>query len=105
MLHWLRVPHTQRSAPVVPRNAMPPPSSRGCPTQNPTLCFPLFPLVCEYRAHQLNVIDLSAACIDIDTLQKLVDFLVTHFLAQVCQDISQLPYTNEACHVLVVNLE
>ena len=84
---------------------MPPPSSRGCPTQNLTLCFPLFPLVCEYRPHQLNVIDLSAACIDIDTLQKLVDFLVTHFLAQVCQDISQLPYTNEACHVLVENLE
>lgn len=54
-------------------------------------------------SHQVHVVDLPAACVD--GFQELVHLLVAHLFSQVGQDVSQLSYTNEACHVLIKHLK
>jgi len=57
----------------------------------------------QNRPHQVHVIDLPTACIN--CLQQFVHLLITHLLAQICQDVPQLSDTNKSRHVLVEHLE
>jgi hypothetical protein len=50
-----------------------------------------------------DVVQLSAACVD--RLEQLVDLLIAHFLAKICENVSELSDTDEACEVLVEDLE
>lgn len=86
------------------------PYSRANHTQRPNACLfvyrdigrPLF-LVGENRADEVHVVDLPTA--RINRLEQLVHLVITHLLAKVREDISQLTDTDEACHVLVKDLE
>jgi hypothetical protein len=49
------------------------------------------------------VVDLARA--GVDSLKELVDLLVGHLLAEVCEDVLELTDTDETCHILVENLE
>lgn len=60
-------------------------------------------LVREDRPDQIHVVDLSAA--GIDRLKQLIDLIIAHLLAQVCEDIAQLTDADEASHVLVEDLK
>ena len=50
-----------------------------------------------------HVIQLSTACVH--SLQQLIHLVIAHLLAQVCEDVSELANANEACEVLVEDLE
>lgn len=50
-----------------------------------------------------SVVDLSGA--GVDSLEKLIDLLVRHLLAQVRQDVLELADADEPRHVLVEDLE
>lgn len=50
-----------------------------------------------------SVVDLARA--RVDSLEQLVDLLVGHLLAQIRQDVLELADADEACHVLVEDLE
>ena len=60
-------------------------------------------LVRQYSPDKVHVVDFSTA--GIDCLEQLIHLLVAHLLAQICQDVSQLTYTDEAGHVFVEYLE
>jgi len=60
-------------------------------------------LIGENGADEVGVIDLAAA--GVDRLEQLIDLLVAHLLAKVCEDVSQLSHANEARHILVKDLE
>ena len=59
----------------------------------------------KYRPYQLRVVDFSTACIDSTAFKQLINLLIAHFLAQIRQDVPQLPHTNEASQVLVKDLK
>jgi len=61
---------------------------------------PLLPLS---RIAHTHIVDLAAA--SIHSLQQLIHLLIAHLLAQICQDIPELPNTNEARQILVEHLE
>lgn len=42
---------------------------------------------------------------NLDTLQELINLLVRHLLAQLCQNVSQLSSTDESIVLLVEHLE
>lgn len=50
-----------------------------------------------------SVVDLAGA--GVDCLEQLVDLIVRHLLAQICQDVLELPDSDEARHILVKDLE
>lgn len=49
------------------------------------------------------VVDLARA--GIDGFEELIDLLVGHLLAEVCEDVLELTDTDKTCHVLVEDLE
>lgn len=57
----------------------------------------------EDGPNEVHVIDLSTA--GVDGLQQFINLFVAHFLAQICQDVSQLTHSDEAGHVFVEDLE
>jgi hypothetical protein len=57
----------------------------------------------ENRPHQVSVVDFTRT--RIDGLQQLIHLLIAHLLAQIRQDVSQLPHADETSHVLVEDLE
>jgi len=59
--------------------------------------------ICNNCTDEISVVDFSAACIH--SLQQLVNLLVGHLLAEIGQDVSELPNANESCHVFVEHLE
>jgi len=55
------------------------------------------------RSDKIHIIDLSAA--GVDCLQQFINLFIAHLFAQVCQDVSQLPNSDEPSHVFIKYLE
>jgi hypothetical protein len=56
------------------------------------------------RLPRTSVIDVSIRS-RFHSLEQLINFIITHLLAQISQDVSQLTNANETRHVLVKDLE
>lgn len=61
------------------------------------------PSIGENRPHQVHVIDFSAACVY--RFEQLINFLVTHLLTQIGENIAQLTDTDETGHIFVEDLK
>jgi hypothetical protein len=50
-----------------------------------------------------HIVDLTRT--RIHRLEQLINLLIAHLLAQICQNVPQLSYTNEARHILIEHLK
>lgn len=57
----------------------------------------------EYSLHHIHIIQLSRT--RIHRLQQLINLLIAHLLAQIRENVSELPNADEACQVFVEDLE
>lgn len=67
----------------------------------PPLCINVSNIIRVKR--RTGVIDLAGA--GVNGLEQLIHLLIRHLLAQVCQDVFELANTDEACHILIEDLE
>jgi len=55
------------------------------------------------RQQLTHVVQLARA--SIHSLEQLIDLLIAHLLAQVCQNVAELPHSDEPCELFVEYLE
>lgn len=60
-------------------------------------------LILQYHLHHIHIVDLATA--RIHRLQQLIHLIIAHLLAEVGQDVSELPDADETRQVLVEDLE
>lgn len=63
----------------------------------------LLSLIRQNSLHHIHIVQLAGT--RIDSLQQLIHLLIAHLLPQVRQDIAELADADEACEVLVEDLE
>jgi mannose/cellobiose epimerase-like protein (N-acyl-D-glucosamine 2-epimerase family) len=59
--------------------------------------------VLQNHLHHIHVVQLPRA--GVHRLQQLIHLIITHLLAQIRQDVAELSDSDEACEVLVEDLE